>query len=129
MLKLEKEYDGLASKQDLPRHYKEIAVQLLTVAPDNITNVHRVRALLQDVWHWRQMKIHEKLKVLNGGWRAYRAPNMSAMEVNAIRPFFVHAMNQYYTLSTRGDEASARAQPATTTGGEESGVVRRLPRR
>jgi len=87
------------SCQDLPFHFKEIAIQLFNCASDDIVNVQEVRTLLQDIWNLRHSKLRQGLLLLDHNKPAYKLNNVSAMEVNSIRPFFIHAMNQFYTLS------------------------------
>jgi len=100
--------------QDLPFHFKEIAIQLFNCASDDIINVQNVRGLLQDIWNLRHAKLRQGLLSLDGNKAAYKLNKVSAMEINSIRPFFVHAMNQFHTLA-KGTETNTTAINTQTT--------------
>ncbi|OBZ76600.1 DNA replication complex GINS protein PSF2 [Grifola frondosa] len=76
---------------ELPFRFSEVAKVLLDVAPDDIPNPDKVRSLLKDIREARQAKSREGLAKLDHS--ELRLPNLCAMEINEIRPFFVRAMS------------------------------------
>ncbi|KAF9076996.1 Psf2-domain-containing protein [Rhodocollybia butyracea] len=74
----------------LPFRYAEISKVLLDVAPDDIQNIDKIRSLLKDLREARQAKSREGLDQLNR--EELSLSNLCSMEINEIRPFFVHAM-------------------------------------
>ncbi|KAJ3722592.1 DNA replication complex GINS protein PSF2 [Lentinula raphanica] len=74
----------------LPFRYAEISKVLLDVASDDIQNTDKIRSLLKDLREARQAKSREGLDQINRG--ELSVSNLCSMEINEIRPFFVHAM-------------------------------------
>ncbi|KAE9395032.1 Psf2-domain-containing protein [Gymnopus androsaceus JB14] len=74
----------------LPFRYAEVSKVLLDVAADDIQDTDKVRSLLKDLKEARQAKSREGLDQLNRG--ELSLSNLCSMEINEIRPFFVHAM-------------------------------------
>ncbi|KAJ4492093.1 Psf2-domain-containing protein [Lentinula edodes] len=74
----------------LPFRYAEVSKVLLDVASDDIQNTDKIRSLLKDLREARQAKSREGLEELNRS--ELSLSNLSSMEINEIRPFFVHAM-------------------------------------
>ncbi|KAI0727309.1 Psf2-domain-containing protein [Fomitopsis betulina] len=74
----------------LPFRFVEIAKVLLDVASDDITNPEKVRSLLQDIREARQAKSREGISKIDHS--ELSLPNLCAMEINEIRPFFVRSM-------------------------------------
>eukprot|EP00002_Diphylleia_rotans_P005099 TRINITY_DN1412_c0_g1_i1.p2 TRINITY_DN1412_c0_g1~~TRINITY_DN1412_c0_g1_i1.p2 ORF type:complete len:150 (+),score=25.66 TRINITY_DN1412_c0_g1_i1:645-1094(+) len=97
--KLDKERQEESFFEPMPFHYMEIATQLMENAPDDIENIHEVRTILEDIWDCRSAKIRKGLHGLEPRTTAVKLKNLSAMEINGIRPFFVEAMNQFFWLS------------------------------
>ncbi|KAK7060396.1 DNA replication protein psf2 [Paramarasmius palmivorus] len=90
----------------MPFRFAEIAKILLDVAPDDIENTDQIRSLLKDLREARQAKSREGLAVLDRGETSM--PNLCAMEINEIRPFFIYAkgvLSQLYRDSS-GPDAS-----------------------
>eukprot|EP01136_Pigoraptor_vietnamica_P045722 Opistho-1_new@24038 len=81
----------------MPEHYMEIATLLLESASDEIAAADDVRGLLQDIWDLRYAKIRRGLRELQDT-SAVKLNHLSLMEVNAVRPFFVQAMNQFHKM-------------------------------
>jgi len=73
-----------------PFRFAEIAKLLLDVASDDIQNSDKVRSLLKDIREARQAKSREGLQKIDHS--ELSLPNLCSMEINEIRPFFVHAM-------------------------------------
>eukprot|EP01137_Pigoraptor_chileana_P007610 Opistho-2@53415 len=82
----------------MPDHYMEVAAVLLESASDEVANSDEVRGLLQDIWDLRYAKIRRGLRDLQDS-SAVKLNNLSLMEINAVRPFFVQVMNQFNAIS------------------------------
>ncbi|CAE6435599.1 unnamed protein product [Rhizoctonia solani] len=74
----------------MPFRYLEISKILLDVAYEDITSSDRVRNLLKDIREARQAKLRAGLKDLDHLQLSF--PNICAMEINELRPFFIKAM-------------------------------------
>ncbi|KAG9097402.1 DNA replication protein psf2 [Ceratobasidium sp. 370] len=74
----------------MPFRYVEISKILLDVAFDDIASSERVRNLLKDIQEARQAKLRAGLKDLDHLQLSF--PNICAMEINELRPFFIKAM-------------------------------------
>ncbi|KAJ1832503.1 DNA replication protein psf2 [Coemansia sp. RSA 2711] len=89
----------------LPTHYLEVAHILLTAAEDDIVDSQDIRRLLQDLREVRQSKTREGLRMLNP--LQLQMDNLSAAEINEIRPLFAHTFNmlrQLDSLASASDE-------------------------
>ncbi|KAG7097201.1 hypothetical protein E1B28_004572 [Marasmius oreades] len=73
----------------MPFRFAEIAKILLDVAPDDLESPDKIRSLLKDLREARQAKCRDGLAVLDRGETSLS--NLCAMEINEIRPFFIHA--------------------------------------
>ncbi|RUS15600.1 hypothetical protein BC937DRAFT_92243 [Endogone sp. FLAS-F59071] len=80
----------------LPYHYMEVAHLLLEDALDDIPSADRVRKLLKDLRETRQSKAREGLGGLTATY--LQMDNLSLMEINEIRPFFIRAFNEMRRL-------------------------------
>ncbi|KAF9448979.1 Psf2-domain-containing protein [Macrolepiota fuliginosa MF-IS2] len=76
---------------ELPFRYMEISKVLLDVASDDLEQPDKLRSLLKDFREARQAKSREGLKQLDHS--ELSLPNLSTMEINEIRPYFVEAMS------------------------------------
>ncbi|KAH9943253.1 Psf2-domain-containing protein [Epithele typhae] len=76
---------------EMPFRFAEIAKILLDVASDDLQNPEKLRTLLKDIREARQAKSREGLTELSR--IEVSLPNLCAMEINEIRPFFVRGMN------------------------------------
>ncbi|KAF9263704.1 Psf2-domain-containing protein [Marasmius fiardii PR-910] len=83
------EETGNRAFSKMPFRFGEIAKILLDVAPDDLENTDKIRSLLKDLREARQAKCRDGLAVLDRGETSLS--NLCAMEINEIRPFFVHA--------------------------------------
>ncbi|KAJ3732875.1 DNA replication complex GINS protein PSF2 [Lentinula guzmanii] len=94
----------------LPFRYAEVSKLLLdvqvTFAPDDIQSTDKIRYLLKDLREARQAKSREGVDQINRG--ELSLSNLCSMEINEIRPFFVHAMG---ILTHLHRDASAEDQP------------------
>lgn len=80
----------------LPTHYLEIAHILLTHAEDDLVDAQGIRRVLQDLREVRLGKTHEGLKMLNP--LQLQMDNLSAAEINEVRPLFRHAFDMLQQL-------------------------------
>ncbi|KAL0580083.1 DNA replication protein psf2 [Marasmius crinis-equi] len=89
----------------MPFRYAEIAKTLLDVAPDDLESTDKIRFLLKDLREARQAKCRDGLAVLDRGETSLS--NLCAMEINEIRPFFIHAksiISQLYRDETQDNQ-------------------------
>ncbi|GAA6022591.1 hypothetical protein JCM11491_000694 [Sporobolomyces phaffii] len=103
-----KEEQTQAEFSDVPRDYLEVSKVLLDVAADDISNPDRLRLLLKDIREARQSKIREGLGAINSVHLGM--PNLSAMEVNELKPFFSQAFVRLTQLEPLADVYKAREQ-------------------
>lgn len=83
--------------QPLPFHYIEIS-QLLFHSESygsDIKDKYQVRTLLKDIQDVRFHKIETGIRQLQGRQEAIKLTNLSAMEVNLVRPFFGKALTSF----------------------------------
>ncbi|KAI0082362.1 DNA replication complex GINS protein PSF2 [Panus rudis PR-1116 ss-1] len=86
----------------MPFRYAEIAKVLLDVASDDFQYTERLRSLLKDIREARQAKSREGLSKLDHS--ELSLPNLSSMEINEIRPYFIKAMGILTQLTRQSDE-------------------------
>ncbi|XP_032836137.1 DNA replication complex GINS protein PSF2 isoform X2 [Petromyzon marinus] len=75
-------------------HYMELSKLLLNVAADDVPRADEIRALLRDLWDTRTAK----LRLSADGFVSQQAShaqldNLTVMEVNGIRPFFLGSLS------------------------------------
>ncbi|CAE6365566.1 DNA replication complex GINS protein PSF2 [Cryptococcus neoformans var, neoformans B-3501A] [Rhizoctonia solani] len=106
------------TKQDnfsqMPFRYLEISKILLDVAFEDITSSEKVRNLLKDIREARQAKFRAGLKDLDHLELSF--PNVCAMEINELRPFFIKAMEvkgKLFAAPLEGDTTMAGTADAT----------------
>ncbi|OMO96851.1 GINS complex, subunit Psf2 [Corchorus olitorius] len=92
---LEGERDSQGAFQALPFHYVEISTLLFDHARDDIPDMYMVRSLVEDIRDVRVHKVETSLEKFSGT-SAVKIPNLSAMEVNIIRPFVGRALQAFY---------------------------------
>ncbi|KAL4388260.1 hypothetical protein GQ457_09G029670 [Hibiscus cannabinus] len=85
----------LSAFQVLPFHYVEISRLLFDHARDDIPDMYMVRSLIEDIRDVRIHKVETSLEKFSGT-SAVKIPNLSAMEVNIIRPFVGRALQAFY---------------------------------
>eukprot|EP00897_Mesotaenium_endlicherianum_P009605 jgi/Mesen1/8673/ME000508S08053 len=111
---LELERESSREFQPLPFHYMEIAELLFESESHglNIQDKYQVRTLLKDIRDVRFHKIESGLQFLEGRRNAIKLTNLSAMEVNIVRPFFVKSL-QFFQKHDKeegeGSQATARS--------------------
>ncbi|XP_057437492.1 DNA replication complex GINS protein PSF2 isoform X2 [Lotus japonicus] len=93
---LEAERDSQEMSEQLPFHYIEISRLLFNHARDNIADDYMVRSLIEDIRNVRFHKIETDLEAFNGRTIAVKIKNLSAMEVNIVRPFIGRALQAFY---------------------------------
>lgn len=94
---LEGERDNRSEFQSLPYHYVEISRLLFDHAREDIPDVYMVRSLIEDIKDVRFHKISIGLEDINGRTLAVKL-NLSAMEVNVIRPFVTGSLQTFCKL-------------------------------
>ncbi|EJD53955.1 GINS complex, PSF2 component [Auricularia subglabra TFB-10046 SS5] len=89
----------------LPFRYLEISKVLLDIASDDLMHPDRLRLLLKDIREARQAKIRQGLPSV--GEPVLGLPNISAMEINEVRPFFIKAMGVLQKLAAPARDPAA----------------------
>ncbi|KAF5201175.1 Dna replication complex gins protein psf2, partial [Thalictrum thalictroides] len=92
---LEAERDSPSEFQPLPFHYVEISKLLFDHAREDIPDVYMVRSLVEDIRDVRFHKVETGLQKISRT-HAVKLKNLSAMEVNIVRPFLVRALQAFY---------------------------------
>ncbi|KAJ3688253.1 hypothetical protein LUZ61_017417 [Rhynchospora tenuis] len=92
---LEAERESPREFQPLPFHYVEISRLLLDHAHDDIPEVYMVRSLIEDIRNVRFHKVESGLETISGRTYAVKLKNLSAMEVNLVRPFMVRVLQAF----------------------------------
>ncbi|XP_071738722.1 DNA replication complex GINS protein PSF2 [Rutidosis leptorrhynchoides] len=98
---LEAERDAASTFEPLPFHYVEISRLLFDHARDDIPEVYMVRSLIEDIKDVRFHKIGMGLEKITALTYAMKL-NISAMEVNLIRPFITGGLETFYKLGGPG---------------------------
>ncbi|CAM8965138.1 unnamed protein product [Rhodiola kirilowii] len=93
---LEAERESPRVFQPLPFHYVEISRLLFDHAREDIPDTYMVRSLVEDIRNVRFHKIEINLEEIQGRAHAVKIKNLSAMEVNIVRPFVVRALQAFY---------------------------------
>lgn len=143
---LEEERESEGEFQPLPFRYIEIAHVLFRECRDEETwdgreNLFRIRSLVEDIRMIRLHKIQTGLKRLERSALKVTLDNLSAMEVNLIRPFLTKSLNRYYHIEQKiengpaspttpilGDASRAAREATPTTDGQGERPVRTLRR-
>ncbi|KAJ7962127.1 DNA replication complex GINS protein PSF2 [Quillaja saponaria] len=117
---LEAERDSQEMSEQLPFHYVEISRLLFDLARDDIPDVYMVRSLIEDIRDVRFHKVETDLEAFNGRTVAVKIKNLSAMEVNIVRPFIGRALQAFYKhdspeLIPDPERVSDRRQQVATT--------------
>ncbi|KAF7825004.1 DNA replication complex GINS protein PSF2 [Senna tora] len=92
---LEAERESQEMSEKLPFHYVEISRLLFDHARDDIPDVYMVRSLIEDIRDVRFHKVETDLEAFNGRTIAVKIKNLSAMEVNIVRPFIRRALQAF----------------------------------
>ncbi|XP_020683823.1 DNA replication complex GINS protein PSF2 [Dendrobium catenatum] len=93
---LEAERESPREFQPLPFHYIELSKLLFEKAHDDIPDIYMVRSLIEDIRDVRFHKVEMGLEKISGRTHAVKLKNLSAMEVNIVRPFMVRALQAFY---------------------------------
>jgi len=121
---LEAERESSREFQPLPFHYIEISKLLFDHARDDISDAYLVRSLVEDIRDVRFHKVETGLETISGRTHAVKLKNLSAMEVNIVRPFMVRTLQAFYK-----HDSPQMIQQADTTGSRPTPVTDRGPRR
>lgn len=109
---LDAEREAPREFQPLPFHYVEISRLLFDFARDDIPDIYLVRSLIEDIRDVRFHKVETGLESLDSRTHAVKLKNLSAMEVNLVRPFIVRALQTFYKHDTGDEQVSdANTQP------------------
>ncbi|KAI9077881.1 hypothetical protein K1719_040142 [Acacia pycnantha] len=92
---VEAERESQEMSEKLPFHYVEISRLLFDHARDDIPDVYMVRSLIEDIRDVRFHKVRTDLEAFNGRTIAVKIKNLSAMEVNIVRPFIRRALQAF----------------------------------
>ncbi|KAK9840239.1 hypothetical protein WJX74_006059 [Apatococcus lobatus] len=113
--------------QHVPYHYIEISRLLLMFAKDSFgSDFHRTRELIEMIRKVRFNKIDSGLQMLQGPMTV-KLNNLSAIEINTIRPFFAGALDRFWKLAKMGEtEEVPRQSSARVTQGSAESPVRQL---
>jgi len=113
----DQERDSSAVFQELPFYYIEIAHLLVRHAKDCFDDLYKVRDLVESVRKLRLTKIDAGLKLLHGAM-SVKMLNLSGMECNVIRPFFLGSLNRFHKLAQMepepGESQATQTQPGPT---------------
>ncbi|KAK8964663.1 DNA replication complex GINS protein PSF2 [Platanthera guangdongensis] len=120
---LEAERESPREFQPLPFHYVEMSKLLLDNAHEDIPDIYMVRSLIEDIRDVRFHKVETGLETISGRTHAVKLKNLSAMEVNIVRPFMVRALQAFY----KHDSPEMIQQPESTVN-RRAQVVDRGPR-
>lgn len=76
-------------------HYIDEAQLLLSVASDDIPDADVIRTAVKDIWDIRMSKLRTSIdEFLKNGTMHAKLNNLTAMEINSIRPLLPHAIDQ-----------------------------------
>eukprot|EP00945_MAST-04E_sp_MAST-4E-sp1_P000630 g630.t1 len=109
----------------LPHHYSEIASMLFEVASDDIEQPDRLRTLVEDIANIRQTKLRKGMESVMENVKVGGSPNVSltgiaALEMNKIRPSFLHGLEMFWKLRNMNKVSSEQANQVL---GASSGVA------
>ncbi|KAK9283069.1 hypothetical protein L1049_011298 [Liquidambar formosana] len=121
---LEAERESPRVFQPLPFHYVEISRLLFDHARDDIPDIYMVRSLVEDIRNVRFHKIEINLEEIQGRAHAVKIKNLSAMEVNTVRPFVVRALQAFYK-----HDSPEMIDQSDTTANRRPQVADHVPRR
>lgn len=93
---LEAERESQGSFQILPFHYVEISKLLFDHARDDVPDMYLVRSLIEDIRDVRFHKVETSLESIDTRTSAVKIKDLSAMEVNIVRPFVGRALQAIY---------------------------------
>lgn len=117
---LEAERDSPKEFQPLPFHYVEISRLLFDHARDDIPDIYMVRSLIEDIRDVRFHKVESGLETISARTHAVKLKNLSAMEVNIVRPFVVRTLQAFY----KHDSPEMIQQPVQLSSGRPQATVR-----
>ncbi|XP_042469526.1 DNA replication complex GINS protein PSF2-like isoform X1 [Zingiber officinale] len=116
---LETERETPREFQPLPFHYIEISKLLFDHAHDDVQDTYMVRSLIEDIRDVRFHKVESGLENISGRTHAVKLKNLSAMEVNIVRPFMMRTLQAFYKHDNpqiiQQHNISGRKQPQVLT--------------
>ena len=113
--------------QKLPFHYIEIATIFFSDAPDDVEDLDRLRTLVEDISNIRATKLRKGMESVMDSVKgqsnaSVRLTGISALELNKIRPSFLHGLEMFwkmrnmYNMSARQAESTMRESGAGGVG-------------
>uniref|UniRef100_A0A1J3IBS0 DNA replication complex GINS protein PSF2 n=1 Tax=Noccaea caerulescens TaxID=107243 RepID=A0A1J3IBS0_NOCCA len=121
---LEAERESPSTFQALPFSYVEIARLLFDHARDDIPDMYMARSLVEDIRDVRLHKLETNLGSFQGT-SAVKISNVSAMEVNLVRPFVRRALEAFY----KHDKPEADVDRDTRSSSRQPREANNEPRR
>jgi len=80
-------------------HYMVTTQLILSAAPHDIQNTDEVRTLVKDIWDMRIAKLRSSVDAfLKSGGSHAKLDHLTLMEINTVRPFLPHALDQLFRL-------------------------------
>ncbi|XP_063610116.1 probable DNA replication complex GINS protein PSF2 [Penaeus indicus] len=81
-------------------HYLVVAQLVLASAPEDVPNSQQVKTLVKDIWDLRISKLRSSVAefIQSEGTHA-KLDHLTLLEINSIRPFLPHALDQLHRLS------------------------------
>ncbi|KAJ4982090.1 hypothetical protein NE237_032927 [Protea cynaroides] len=126
---LEAERDSPREFQPLPFHYVEISRLMFDHARDDIPDMYMVRSLIEDIRNVRFHKVETGLETISARTHAVKLKNLSAMEVNIVRPFVVRTLQAFYKHDSpqmiQHPDGTANRQPQVADRGPRRDLRRR----
>ncbi|KAJ4872988.1 DNA replication complex GINS protein PSF2 [Raphanus sativus] len=112
---LEAEREPQSKFQPLPSGYIEIARLLFDHARDDIPDMYMVKSLVEDIRDVRLHKLETNLGTFGADTTAVKMNNVSAMEVNLVRPFVIRALEAFYRHDKPERDADRDARSSSSS--------------
>ncbi|KAJ4886421.1 DNA replication complex GINS protein PSF2 [Raphanus sativus] len=112
---LEAEREPQSKFQPLPSGYIEIARLLFDHARDDIPDMYMVKSLVEDIRDVRLHKLETNLGTFGADTTAVKMNNVSAMEVNLVRPFVIRALEAFYKHDKPERDADRDARSSSSS--------------
>ncbi|CAB1450878.1 unnamed protein product [Pleuronectes platessa] len=92
-------------------YYMELTKLLLNHASDNIPKADEIRTLVKDIWDTRIAKLRLSADSFINQQEAHaKLDNLTLMEINTIRSFFLDSLNFMYKLRSNMQPASSKGK-------------------
>ena len=117
LLDSEKRVDDGSLLKNLPFHYIEIAQLFFSEAPDDVPNLARLQTLIEDITNIRQTKLRKGMEQVlkqnadsTENLARINVGGISALEVNKIRPSFLHGLEMFWKLQNMYKLSQSQAE-------------------